>query len=77
MISNHDIIELKTNHIPKIFVPLARLFNNNDVFINPSTKSSREYTLDCNFGIDSELEFVKVSKALSDDHKKKYIDMMK
>jgi hypothetical protein len=28
----HDIVELKTNHIPRGIVPLERLFDSNDVY---------------------------------------------
>ena len=33
-----NIIDLKTNFIPKGLVPLERLFDNNDVFLKPESK---------------------------------------
>ena len=33
-----NIIDLKTNFIPKVLVPLERLFDNNDVFLKPGSK---------------------------------------
>jgi hypothetical protein len=35
----HNIVELKTNHIPKGLVPLERLFDSNDVYKGASMKS--------------------------------------
>jgi hypothetical protein len=35
----HDIVELKSNHIPRGLVPLERLFDNNDVYKGASMKN--------------------------------------
>ena len=45
-----NIIDLKTNYIPKGLVPLERLFDNNDVFLNPESKVDGESTIECNIG---------------------------
>ena len=34
-ISNHDIIELKWNFIPKCIIHLERIFSNNDIVLKP------------------------------------------
>ena len=34
-ISNHDIIQLSNNFIPKGLIPLEKLFDQNDVLRNP------------------------------------------
>ena len=54
MIENHDIIELKTNHIPKGLILLERVFYNNDVFFNRSTMSLEENTIRHNIGTNCE-----------------------
>ena len=60
MIAGQEIIDLKTNHIPRDLVPLERLFDNNDVYLKSDGKMEIENTIDCNIGttIDpSKLEF--------------------
>ena len=49
-IAGKDIIDLKTNFIPKYLVPLERLFDNSDVFLKNDNKIYGESTLDCNIG---------------------------
>ena len=46
MISGQEIIDLKTNHIPKGLVPLERLFNNNDAYLKFDNKIETENTVD-------------------------------
>ena len=62
MIADHEIIELKTNHIPKGLVPLERTFDNNDAYIKPSIQALAEAIVNCNLGTESDPKFVKVSK---------------
>jgi hypothetical protein len=38
MIVGQEIIDLKTNHIPKGLAPLETLFDNNDVYLRSSGK---------------------------------------
>jgi hypothetical protein len=38
----HDIVELKTNHIPKGIVPLEILFDSNDVYKGTTMKNQEE-----------------------------------
>jgi hypothetical protein len=77
MIANHEIIELKRNHIPKGLVPLERLFDNNDVCVKPSIQYSEEKVISCNIGTESEPKLVKLSKSLPDELRQKYVDLMK
>ena len=60
MIIEHEIIELETNHIPKGLVPLERLFDNNDVYMKPSSKNSEESIVDCNLGAQDDPKLVKL-----------------
>jgi hypothetical protein len=68
-ISNHEIIQLKSNHIPKGRVPLERLFDNNDVLVKPSIQHSEHDVEDCNIGTSVDPKFVKLSKSLSQEKK--------
>jgi hypothetical protein len=38
----HDIVELKTNHIPRGLVPLEILFDSNDVYKGTAMKNQEE-----------------------------------
>ena len=42
MIIEHEIIELKTNHISKGLIPLERLFDNNDFFMKLQLKVQKK-----------------------------------
>ena len=64
MIVGQEIIDLKTNHIPKGLVPLERLFDNNDVYLRSSGKIEEENIVDCNIGTSTDSKNVKISKSL-------------
>jgi hypothetical protein len=46
----HNIVELKTNHIPRGLVPLERLFDSHDVSRGAAIKNQEEEVMDCNIG---------------------------
>ena len=72
-----NIIDLKTNFIPKGLVPLERLFDNNDVFLQPERKVDGGSTIECNIGTEDQPRLVKVSKFLRLETKTKYIKLLK
>jgi hypothetical protein len=37
-VAGHNIVELKRNHIPRVLVPLERLFDSHDVSIGAAIK---------------------------------------
>lgn len=76
-IANQKIIKLKTNHIPKGLVPLERLFENNDVYLKLTNKSSDDNIVSCNIKIEQEPKIVKISRALSRAQRQKYVDLIK
>jgi len=41
-VAGHDIVEMKTNHIPRGLVPLERLFDSNDVYKGTAMKNQEE-----------------------------------
>jgi hypothetical protein len=42
----HNIVELKMNHIPRVLVPLERLFESNNVSREASIKNQQEEVID-------------------------------
>jgi hypothetical protein len=76
-VSGHNILELKTNHIPRGLVPLERLFNINDVSREASIKNQEEEVMDCNIGIAENPKIVKLSKALGAEQKDMYVSLIK
>lgn len=72
-----NIIELKTNFIPKGLVPLERLFNNNDVFLKPNSNTEGESIIDCNIGTINEPKFFKISRLLLEEAKTRYVNLLK
>ena len=47
-IAGHKIIELKSNFIPKVLVPLERIFSKDDTPLKPVMQSSEENVMDYN-----------------------------
>ena len=64
MIAGQEIIDLKTNHIPRGLVPLERLFDSNDVCHRSDGKVEAENTVDCNIGTSTDPKNVKISKSI-------------
>ena len=50
MIGGNDIIQLKSNFIPKDLIPLETLFVQNDVAKNPTVQPNEENIQDNNIG---------------------------
>jgi hypothetical protein len=69
----HDIVEMKTNHIPRGLVPLERLFDNNDVYKGNSMKNQEEEVTECNIGTTENPNIIKLSKALVAEQKDMYV----
>jgi hypothetical protein len=70
-------VELKTNHIPKGLVPLERLFDNNDVSKKSSIQSQEKDVFDCNIGTVADPKIIKLSKALSEEKRRRYVNLMR
>jgi hypothetical protein len=72
----HNIVELKTNHIPRVLVPLERLFDSHDVSKGASIKNQEQEVMECNIGIVENPKMVKLSKALPPKQKYRYVKLM-
>jgi len=53
------------------------LFQDNDLAINPSSKKNEVDVTDVSIGTKVEPKIIKISKALSDDKRRRYVDLMK
>jgi hypothetical protein len=60
-------VDLKTNNIPKVLVPLERLFDNNDVSKKSSIQSQEKDVFDCNISSIADPKIIKLSNALSQE----------
>jgi hypothetical protein len=72
-----DIMQLKNNIIPKGLVPLEKLFDNNDVAKSPKITVNDGDVEDCNIGTQEDPKIIKLSKKLSPEVKKRYLNLMK
>jgi hypothetical protein len=73
----HNIVELNTNHIPRGLVPLERLFDINDVSRKVSMKNQEHEVVECNIGTTANPKVVKISKALPEEQRSRYVSLMK
>jgi len=76
-IANHDIIELKGNHLLKGLVPLERLFDKNDAHRKHSHKVVDNKVEDCNLGSDENPKMVKLCSSLPTNFRQIYVDLLK
>lgn len=76
-IAGHKIIELKTKHLPKVFVPLESLFDHNDVSRKVVIQIEETDVVDCDISPDSNPRLVKISRKLSQKQREAYVELMK
>ena len=77
IIGGRDIIQLKSNYIPKCLIPLEKLFDQNDVSKDPKVQPVENDIEDQNIGTKDVPGIVKLYKNLFVSKKEKYINMMK
>jgi hypothetical protein len=63
-ISNHHIVHLPSNHIPKGLVPLEILFDGNDVAVKGEVSNGDADVTKCNIGTKEDPKFFKLSSSL-------------
>jgi len=76
-IDGHKILEIKTNHIPRVLVPLERLLERTDTTVSPEKQTHQAAVSEFNIDTEKEPKFVKLSKSLSNEERKIYLDLMK
>jgi hypothetical protein len=76
-ISNHSIVQLPSNHIPKGLVPLEILFDGNDVAVKVKVSNEDNDVAECNIGTEKNPKFVKMSSRLSREKRVEYTELLK
>jgi ribonuclease HI len=76
-ISNHQIIQLPINHIPKGLFPLERLFDGNDVAVKGEVSNEDVDSAECNIGTQEEPKFVKLSRSLTREKSIEYTELLR
>jgi hypothetical protein len=74
--SNHRMLVLKNNHIPKGLIPLERLFDHNDMPLKSNLQPQLEEVEYCDVGTKEEPRMVKISKYLPSEVNNKYKDLL-
>ena len=72
-----DVLQLKSNVLPRGLVPLEDLFDNDDVAKKPKIEAHGQEVEDCNIGTEQKPKMVKLSKYLPPEQKLKYIELFK
>jgi ribonuclease HI len=72
-----DVLQLKSNVLPRGLVPLEDLFDSNDVAKKPKLEAHGQEVEDCNIGTDEKPRRVKLSKSLPPEQKLKYRELFK
>jgi len=75
-ISNHDIIQLSNNFIPKGLIPLEKLFDQNDVFQNLQSISSEDDIEEINIGTVEDVKNIKLCASLDPETKTQYFKLL-
>jgi hypothetical protein len=76
-IADHKIVQFPSNHIPRGFVPLERLFDNNDVAMKVNGSNENADLIECNLGTEEEPKYVKLSNSLSANQRVECIKLLK
>jgi hypothetical protein len=72
-----DVLQLKSNVLPRGLIPLEDLFYFNDVAKKPKIEAHGQEVEDCNIGTKEKPRIVKLSKSLPPEKKLKYIELFK
>ena len=75
-INQMDILRMKDNIIPKGLIPLEELFDQDDVAHKPTLQPTEKGVEEVNIGTAANPKMVKLSKALPQKMKAKYINLM-
>ena len=72
-----DIVQLKSNHIPRVLIPLEYLFDQNDVARDPKVDPTTDSIEDVDIGAEGDPKIIKFSKKFPNEEKKEYVKLMK
>ena len=71
-VAGHKVLQLKGNVIPRGLVPLERLFDRNNVPLQPNKVVEENQVEDLNLGTDVDPKIVNLSKKVLDEYKELY-----
>ena len=77
LVGGKDIVQLKSNYIPRGLILLENLFDQNDVVIDPKVKPAENVVEDKNIGTEENPGIIKLSKKLPAKEKDEYVNLMK
>ena len=69
------VLQLKGNVVPRGLVPLEKLFDKNDVSLQPSKVIEEDQVEDLNLGTEANPKIVKLSKKVPEEYKEKYLKL--
>ena len=72
-----DIVQLKSNHIPRGLIPLEPLFDQNYVAKEPKVEPTTDAVEDIDISTESDPKIIKLSKKLPAKEKEGYVNLMK
>jgi hypothetical protein len=76
-ITNHRMLVLKNNQIPKGLIPLERLFDQDDIPSKSTLQPKLEEVEHCDIGNKENPRLVKLSKFLPPETKSRYAELLK
>jgi hypothetical protein len=76
-IGAHEIVQLSTNIIPKGFVPLENIFDNNDVAVKLEKKEEDSDVFQFNVASEQDPKYVNLASHFSEEQKDDYGELLK
>ena len=75
--TEHNIVQLPSNHIPRGLVPLEEFFDHNDIPFNPSKRELDPSIQEHNIGSQSHPKLINLSIGMTTEQKSKYCSSIK
>ena len=76
-VTEHNIVQLPSNYIPRGLVPLEELFDHNDIPLKPAKKELDPAIQEQNIGNQSRPKLINLSTGLNADQKSKFCSLIK
>jgi len=76
-LARKDIIQLKSNTVPRGLIPLEEIFYSDDVARSPKVAPSDAKVEECNIGTEKDPKVIKISKNMTKEYKERYIKLMR
>ena len=76
-VTEHDIVQLPSNYIPRGLVPFEELFDHNDIPFKPTKRELDPAIQEQNIGNQSHPKLINLSTRLTAEHKYEYCSLIK